>query len=522
LIAAVVAYGVANALLYCSLLPLWEGFDEAFHYAYVQSFAVHRALPVLGQAALSEEVWNSMQLAPVSHVLRRSYPGLTTFSEFFDLPPAEREDRRQQLNALSPSLRNEDFGTPRNYEAYQPPLAYAILAIPDTLWAGAVLPARVFRLRVFGSILSCLAIAAAALYLSRGLGLSRLDELVLLFLLFSTQMFYATVCHVANDWLAVPLAVGLFGAAVRFHFNPASKNALILALVLAAGLLTKAYFLAFVPGVLALAALHLFVEPRLTFRSALAFLLVPALSGPWYWRNISLYGTLTGTVESVNGVGIQAVTAALPRIPWLETIGYMARGSLWTGNNTFSTFSRITLDLMVALLCAGIIARLVAIRKEKLRGAEWIVLGGIFCFLLELIYATAQEYVFRQGTSAGASVWHVQPLLVPLMCLVLRGLARAGRYGRWLQVALLLVWTYVIIATYWLKLIPLYAAEGGEKSVFLRLLQWYVNGVTTGLGMLSSVAMAPTAVICLLAVAVTIGAIVLCRFLCLSAVKKDL
>ena len=127
------------------------------------------------------------------------------------------------------------------------------------------------------------------MYFSRGLGLTKLDEQVLLFLLFSTQMFYATVCHIANDWLAVPLAVGLFGAAVRFHLNTVSKNALVLALLLAAGLLTKAYFLAFVPAVLALAAWHLFAKPRLTFRSALAFLLVLVLSGPWYWRNISLY-----------------------------------------------------------------------------------------------------------------------------------------------------------------------------------------------------------------------------------------
>ena len=156
LIAAIVAYGVANAFLYCSLLPLWEGFDEAFHYAYVQGLAVHRTLPILGDEALSEEVWNSMQLAPVSHVVRRAYPGLTTFSEFFDLPPAEREDRRLQLNTLSPALRGEDFGTPKNYEAHQAPLAYAVLAFPDALWAGAVLPVRVWRLRVFGAIFSCL------------------------------------------------------------------------------------------------------------------------------------------------------------------------------------------------------------------------------------------------------------------------------------------------------------------------------------------------------------------------------
>ena len=33
--ALLIAYGAANALLYATLLPLWEGFDEPFHYSYV-------------------------------------------------------------------------------------------------------------------------------------------------------------------------------------------------------------------------------------------------------------------------------------------------------------------------------------------------------------------------------------------------------------------------------------------------------------------------------------------------------
>ena len=496
LLAAVAAYGAGNAALYCSLLPLWEGFDEAFHYGYVQELAVERRLPVLGKSALPDEIWTSMKLAPASHVLERVWPELTTFGEFFALPPAAQAERRRQLENIRPAPRAADAANPKNYEAHQAPLAYALLAVPDAAWRGTALPARVWRLRLFGAILSCLAMSAAAIYLARGLGLSPPDTAALLFLTFSTQMFYAAVCHVANDWLAVPLAVGLFGAAVRFHAAPEWKNAWTLALLLGLGLLTKAYFLAFAPAVL---VLFLVRRPP----TAAAFLLAAALAGPWYLRNLSLYGSVTGMVESVNGVDARAVAAALPRISWLETIGYMARGSLWTGNNTFSTFSRFTLNLMLALLCAGLVVRFA---KGRPSAAGRVVFAGMAVFAAALVYATAQEYVFRKGVSAGASVWYAAPLLVPLLCLALTGFARAGPWGWWLRAATLALWTYVICATYWAKLIPLYGGYGGRNATLPRLFRWYAGGLAA----LSNVAPAPAAAICVLAGATTIGAVALC------------
>ncbi|MGE5644977.1 MAG: hypothetical protein ACM336_04210 [Acidobacteriota bacterium] len=33
------AFAVLSAVLYSALLPLWEGFDEPFHFAYVQYVA---------------------------------------------------------------------------------------------------------------------------------------------------------------------------------------------------------------------------------------------------------------------------------------------------------------------------------------------------------------------------------------------------------------------------------------------------------------------------------------------------
>jgi hypothetical protein len=49
-------FGVLNAVLYSMLLPLWDGFDEPFHYGYVETLAVRRTIPRLGSTPLSEEI----------------------------------------------------------------------------------------------------------------------------------------------------------------------------------------------------------------------------------------------------------------------------------------------------------------------------------------------------------------------------------------------------------------------------------------------------------------------------------
>ncbi len=63
-------YGVVNAAAYSCLLPLWEGFDEAYHYGYVQYLSTKLRFPVLGRATLSQEIWHAFELAPVSNYLQ--------------------------------------------------------------------------------------------------------------------------------------------------------------------------------------------------------------------------------------------------------------------------------------------------------------------------------------------------------------------------------------------------------------------------------------------------------------------
>jgi len=71
---AILLCGIVNACLYSALLPLWEGFDEAFHYAYVETLWQTGRLPVLGRTLVPNDVFRSFTFAPVSYIVQRWIP----------------------------------------------------------------------------------------------------------------------------------------------------------------------------------------------------------------------------------------------------------------------------------------------------------------------------------------------------------------------------------------------------------------------------------------------------------------
>src|SRR5882724_10953131 len=95
-------YGALNAVLYAGLLPLWEGFDEPFHYAYVEQLWRNRSLPRLGQATLTAEIWDSLALAPGSYLVHRNIPIVIPFQDYFDQPEEYRHGLRRRLEELDP------------------------------------------------------------------------------------------------------------------------------------------------------------------------------------------------------------------------------------------------------------------------------------------------------------------------------------------------------------------------------------------------------------------------------------
>jgi hypothetical protein len=469
----VLLFGLLNAILYSALLPLWEGFDEAFHYGYVRDLSAGRGFPVLGRTLLADDVWRSMHRNPVSYVVARSYPTLLTFDRYFG---GVRETR-----APAP---------PPNYEAHQAPLAYLAMAPLDALLSGLPIRTRVLWLRLFAACLSVALTWLACLRLAASMHMPQTFRPALLFAAFSCQMFYATVAHVANDWLAVPALTWVIAALFDTVDRPSRRSGLWLGIVAGAALLVKAYFLALLPLVVAVAI----------WRRAALTLVGIIVAAPWYVRNILLYSNLTGTQEAYNGIGIAQVMHALVAINWTATAGYMARASLWTGNNSFTSFSTTTLNAMLILIATGGV--LCIMRRD--RGPRFRVLFaaiGLYCAML--LYATGAIYARTNGESAGASPWYSIPLLAPVYAAVFMGFARAGRAARWLTSAFVALSAYVLVATYWVKLLPVYSGYDGPGRI-AALRRWYSSGQWNGL-----VSAAPVEVVFGLAAAVGIASVLL-------------
>src|ERR1700678_3662450 len=122
---------------YCQLIPLWEGYDEWGHYAFIEHLRLyHGSLPRTSDG-VSEEIHQSVETAFIKH------------------------------EAAEPL---------KLFEAQQPPLYYWVLSVPNRIWIGAPISTRVRRLRMFSILIASLAIpfaylAAFELFYSRRIAL---------------------------------------------------------------------------------------------------------------------------------------------------------------------------------------------------------------------------------------------------------------------------------------------------------------------------------------------------------------
>lgn len=482
----ILVFGLLNATLYAALLPLWEGFDEAFHYSYVQTLWQTRRLPVLGQTLIASDVSESFRLAPVSHIVHSQIPATTSFDNWFSLPEMEKQRRRTGLDLLRPG---SGRSSGHNYEAHHPPLAYLCLAVVDRLIEAAPITVRVLTLRLFAAALSVSLLYFGMANLCRTLMVPECFANAALFTLFCSEMLYATVAHVANDWLAVGLSALFIAALAEFVRQPDRQSSLRTALWLTAGLLTKAYFLAF--AVLSFGTAVVIVWRRRTsVRTVLAgalFVLAPA--GPWYVRNLILYKNVSGTQEAFDGIGLAQALAAAPRIDWVATAGYLARASLWTGNNSFTSFSRGTLNVMLALLVLALAAWV--LHNRLIRPPERIVLAAILLFSCAIAYATCASFAHTNGESAGASPWYTQVLLAPVLALAYLGMSRSKTFGIVLAVGTTALWAWVLMATWIVKLFPMYSGAGAASMRLQSIWVWYSQQAGAHMSDLSLLALAP-------------------------------
>jgi hypothetical protein len=454
------AYAALNAVLYSMVLPLWEGFDEPFHFGYVQQLANGQGLPDARSAGLSREVWEAILYAPASDPVKANLPQVVTYSEYFSWPPERRSAVQRRLRDIPGDYRWQPSNA-GNYEAQHPPLAYLPLAIPERLLAGIQLPPRVLILRMVAALAGAFLLFSATVALCSELSIGEAHQNVVLFCVLSSQMTWATLAHVANDWLAVPLAVWTLVFMIRAASSPTPANLVSASLTLSAGLLTKAYFLALVPvlsGISAIRGSSLTGKLR-GFLTQAAIIVICA--APWYIRNYRLYHVLTGMQEARAGVGPSKVLGAAFALDWPRVVATSIRAALWTANNTLHSFSLGTMNLVVAVCTAAFLLWILSRHTPR----EWVVMAYCAAFALALAYAAVVAYVRTGNPLSTPAAWYMQVLVAPTLALLLLGTARWPRSGKVLAIWIALLFGYVLAVTYVFKLIPLYAGYEGRGSL---------------------------------------------------------
>jgi hypothetical protein len=132
-----------------------------------------------------------------------------------------------------------------------------------------------------------------------------------------------------------------------------------------------------------------------------------------------------------------------------------------------------------------------AIRRHRPKASEWTALAAVAAYVAAVVYVIGNDVIFQHGMSAGAAPWYTIVLLVPTLSIVLLGLSRTQGLGQVLAIVIGSLWGYICIATYVVKLIPLYGGYGKGRSTLKEIAAWYLSSHHALTSMLSTISLAP-------------------------------
>lgn len=362
---------VVRGMFYCSVIPLWEGWDEYAYFASVQHLALRHTLPRPAETN-SEEVDRSLRLAPVSRAVVRENPGLLSHDAWWQLPAAERSRREAQLRRLDPELGKIAAASgPRQYEAQQPPLAFGVLAPVYWLVRGQPLLVRVWVLRVFDVLIAALSIPLAYAIVLQILKSAKW-ALAAAALVGSFPEFLLSASRVTNEPLASLLGGLVLLLTLRFLEKPAPRwrDAALLGLALGLAVMSKAYLLSLVPAVALVLALPLKDRPARARTAQVGLVLAGAavVAGWWCWRNWVTTGTVSGVgidaaAQALGGGGLLAAAA---KMSWWRVVDGMIVTHAWCANWSFLQVR----SWMYRLYTAGALSILAALVVEVVRNKQ--------------------------------------------------------------------------------------------------------------------------------------------------------
>lgn len=422
---------IARGFFYCAALPLWEGFDEYAHFAYVQKIAMGHGWFVRPETRASLEVESSISLVPMPWVLRLDPPVHETYESYWRLPVEERRSRQHRLIALPRSLATQDS----NFvpiESQQPPLSYWLMAPLYLALANLTLPARVLALRLVNLLLASVAVPAAWTAARRvftansestkanpdasGIALATAAVVALM----PEVMFDAA--RVANSGLSIALYSVL--AVCLLWVADGKKGAAIGAgVAVGLGLLAKAFFLTAVPAFI-LVLVWAVWKRRTGPRSAASGLgLAAAISAWWYVRNIAVTGSLSGVLQdaALRHVPLGERLRHAPDVNWPSALDSTFFTFIWFGGWSFLQLRAWIYHFFALVALLAVLGLAVAwVRRVPARRRLSVLVALYSFFCVGLAYHALMTFL-TTGISSSAG-WYLCAVVVPGTVLAVAGL----------------------------------------------------------------------------------------------------
>ena len=434
-------YFLIRAAFYASVIPIWEGYDEWSHFAYIEHVVAHSELPVAANTRVSREIERSLQLMPLPWAAKDSTSKHIHHDEYWKAPDQKRLLLRDALHSIPPDWRVQpDLNGRLLYEAQQPPLYYWLMSIPLRATRNATLVERVYLVRYLSVAVASLLIPIGFLVARRVFGR---DDLALAVAAFMAAMpgLMIDICRVGNE----SFAIVLFSMLVLFllrYFDPGggTREALVVGFIAGLGLLAKAYFLTALPAIALILAVKFWRAPYQRRWIACHLLLIAGtatiISGWWYYRNWATTGFWSGEQQEaiLKSLSLWEVLRHASRVDWASAADSAFFSYIWFGAWSFLQMRWWIYHLFRFLCYAGVIGLLLMfLRPSRRRATEYAVDRASLFVLLCLV----SFFIVGLG-------YHV------LVTFVANGLsATCGWYGYALVVA-----ECILMATGWMSLGP--------------------------------------------------------------------
>jgi hypothetical protein len=435
-------------LSFAALLPPFEGFDEIAHYSYIEQIAETGRWPRLN-GPIAQEVTDYLDAAPGPTT---SLQGRWSYRAFFAAPPETVARARAIVHTPRDPSRPWQPGAGSNYEGQHPPLYYALLAPVFNLSMGWSFERQFLLLRglsyLIGWISLCIVTFLPSVNLQKDRRVKTAMALAPALWPALFPMWFTEMGRLGNDCLVTLWAACAAVLILRLSLKDGLFNYVLLGIVCAFGLLTKATFLPLTAAIFFFLCYRTWTargdkpQFRQFARGLAAFVaIVIVISGWWYGKNLYDTGSLIGSKDelqqlaldhrlSVKGNLVSLALEKLQTIPPRALVSGLIGSNLldfvWGGTWSFvlpPLLSELPLIILVFVIVVGYLR---AVVRTPPSGSEWIYPLTLAFFLAGLFHDLLIVFAVLGTISIGVHYLHsLAPILAPM---VGRGVAEVCRW----------------------------------------------------------------------------------------------